>query len=83
MRYLSPVGPVRVDVGYRPRLPEALPVITEEVMADGTRRLVNLSGREGCGAPGAVCREYDVRETGGFRKILDRLTLHLSIGEAF
>ena len=72
VRYLSPVGPVRVDVGFRPKLVEDLQAITEELMPDGTRRLVNLGERR-----------FGERGQGGIRGLLDRLTLHLSIGEAF
>jgi outer membrane protein assembly factor BamA len=71
-RYLSPVGPVRVDVGFRPKLVEDLQVVTEELMPDGSRRLVNLGARR-----------YGDRAEKGLRGFLDRLTLHLSIGEAF
>jgi outer membrane protein insertion porin family/translocation and assembly module TamA len=83
VRDLSPVGPVRVDVGFRPRLPEDLAVVTEEEMANGTRRLVNLTPRQGCSARPNACRRYGETSNGGFRSFLDRLTLHLSIGEAF
>jgi outer membrane protein insertion porin family len=71
VRYLSPVGPIRVDFGINPALSETLPVVTEAVV-NGQSRLVTLDQR----------RVYHpVR--GGFNGVLDRLTLHLSIGEAF
>ena len=66
-RYLSPVGPIRVDFGINPGRPEDLPVVTEAVV-DGKTRLVTLERR----------RRFDVGN-----RILDRLVLHLSIGEAF
>jgi outer membrane protein insertion porin family/translocation and assembly module TamA len=75
LRYQSPVGPIRIDLGIRPTLKEDLPVITETVAADGTRRLVRLLD----------AKTYDPLEGtgGGFRKVLRRLSLHLSIGQAF
>jgi hypothetical protein len=76
VRYHSPVAPIRVDLGFRPRLQQSLPVLTEVVDADGARRLILLSEP----------RLYDpVGEAagGGFRRMLARLRLHVSIGEAF
>ena len=71
VRYLSPVGPIRVDLGINPGLSETLPVVTEDVV-NGQTKLVTLDQK----------RVYHpVR--GGFNGVLDRLTLHLSIGEAF
>ena len=71
VRYRSPVGPIRVDLGINPGLRESIPVITETVV-NGERRLVRLNEPRlfkpvGRGAWG----------------VLDRLVLHLSIGEAF
>lgn len=71
VRYRSPVGPIRVDIGINPGRAERLPVISEE-MVDGERTLVRLNTR----------REYSVSR-GGFTGVLDRMVLHLSIGEAF
>ncbi|CAN5706289.1 hypothetical protein BH23GEM9_BH23GEM9_17220 [soil metagenome] len=75
VRYASPVGPVRVDLGIRPRLTEELAVFTEIVDDDGIRRLVRLQ----------TPRAYDpLAETSGFiGQVLGRLRLHLSIGEAY
>ena len=71
VRYLSPVGPIRVDLGINPGAAEDLPVVTEAVV-DGRNRLVTLAER----------RHFDAVR-GGFRGAFDRLRLHLSIGEAF
>ncbi|MEO7712282.1 MAG: BamA/TamA family outer membrane protein, partial [Gemmatimonadaceae bacterium] len=71
VRYRSPVGPIRVDIGINPGRAERLPVISEEIV-NGERRLVRLDTR----------REYAVSR-GGFMGVLDRMVLHLSIGEAF
>ncbi|HEX5521202.1 MAG TPA: BamA/TamA family outer membrane protein [Longimicrobiaceae bacterium] len=75
VRYNSPVGPIRVDLGIRPRLVERLPVVTEVVDGNGEHRLVLLSH----------LKEYDPIESSRslYRQIVNRLTLHLSIGEAF
>jgi outer membrane protein insertion porin family/translocation and assembly module TamA len=72
VRYASPVGLIRMDLGIRPTLVEELPVVTRVPGADD---LVTL----------AMLRRYDpVGGSGGFfRQIFQRLVLHLSIGEAF
>ena len=73
VRYLSPVGPIRVDIGINPQTSEKLPVITEDV-ANGGTGLVRLDEE----------RTYSpTSEVGGLNRLLSRLTLHLSIGEAF
>jgi len=75
-RLPTPVGPIRVDLGVRPRVRERLPVITESEDEFGERTLVTLE----------QLRDYDPLEGrgGGFLgQVLGRLTLHLSIGEAF
>ncbi len=75
VRFETPVGPVRLDLGIRPKVVERLPVITQVTDADGERRLVTL----------ATARRFDAAEsTGGFlAPLLSRLTLHLAIGPAF
>lgn len=75
VRYLSPIGPIRVDLGIKPTLAERLPVVTEIVDGNGVHRLVPL----------AIRKRYDPLEGsgGGLRQVLSRLQLHLSIGEAF
>jgi translocation and assembly module TamA len=75
VRYLSPIGPVRVDLGIRRLLVEELPVVTEVTGPDGVQRLVQLE----------TLKRYDPTEgnSGGLRKILSRLQLHLAIGESF
>ena len=74
-RYTTPVGPIRVDLGIKPRLAENLPIVTEVVDDDGVRRIVPLQQK----------KMYDPLEDTkkGWRQVLDRLTLHLSIGQAF
>lgn len=73
VRYMSPVGPVRIDVGLNPTSSETLPVVTEDI-ANGGNGLVTLD----------TPRVYSPSlQSGGLNSILARLTLHLSIGEAF
>lgn len=74
-RYLSPIGPVRLDLGWRPKRTEDLPVITQIREEDGTLRLVELN----------TMKRYDETEGhGGFLgAIASRLQLHLYIGEAY
>jgi outer membrane protein insertion porin family/translocation and assembly module TamA len=74
VRYLSPVGPIRVDLGFRPSVTDKLTVISEVVDPDGTHRLVQLEKQ----------REYNPIEDGsGISKVLNHFALHLSIGQAF
>jgi outer membrane protein insertion porin family/translocation and assembly module TamA len=74
-RYRSPVGPIRIDLGIRPTLREDLVVVTERVdPVTGARSIVRLQ----------TPKRYDPLEgASGFRQVLNRLTLHLSIGQAF
>ena len=69
VRYRSPVGPIRADIGFNPGTTESLPVVTENIV-NGQRTLVTLQTR----------RTYAPSGSGG---ILKRMVLHLSIGEAF
>jgi translocation and assembly module TamA len=68
IRYMSPVGPIRVDLGINPKLSEDLPVVSE-LIVDGKSILVPL----------ATKRTFDPR-SGSF---LSRLELHFSVGQAF
>jgi outer membrane protein assembly factor BamA len=94
IRYRSPVGPIRVDVGYRPFLAEDLAVITESTTASG-KCLVELDRgttvSDPCNAAQANAATKDIvkrrynpgADAGGIKGWLNHLTLHLSIGEAF
>ena len=68
IRYNSPVGPIRVDFGYNPKLTEKLPVVTNAGGANGDK-LVALE----------TPRTYE----SGKNTFLGRLVLHLSIGQAY
>lgn len=71
VRYRSPVGPIRVDIGINPGLSETLPVVTDATV-DGEKRLVKL----------LEPRSFKPVGRGAWG-VLDRMVLHLSIGEAF
>ena len=73
-RYYSPVGPIRVDMGFNPFISENLVVVTDEPTPSGRRQLVQLE----------KTRVYaPARTEGGLRGLTNRVTLHLSIGQAF
>jgi len=74
IRYRSAVGPIRVDVGLNPALSEDLSVITEIPAANGQGQIVQLTN------------QWKYNPTGGasgITGVMRRLTLHLSIGEAY
>jgi outer membrane protein assembly factor BamA len=73
IRYYSPVGPIRVDMGINPSRDEDLAVVTE-LTKDGRRQIVPLD----------IPKRYSATGTSsGIGKVLNRLTLHLSIGQAY
>jgi len=73
-RYKSPVGPVRVDLGYNPRRTEPLRVVTSTTDVKGNPKLIALN----------QTRSYTTGGTAtGFWSIFNQLVLHLSIGEAY
>jgi outer membrane protein assembly factor BamA len=86
VRYASPVGPIRLDLGINPSVQERLNVITESDQG-ATRGLVQLQGTVGPNGQQLVppTREFAAyrRAGGGVGGVLGRLVLHLSIGEAF
>ncbi len=78
VRFASPAGPIRIDLGVQGRERAELPVVTETpVESNGDlveRELVVLE----------TLRLHDpLEERGTLGRILGRLTLHFSIGEAF
>lgn len=88
IRYFSPIGPLRVDVGYNPLGTERLDVVTTEVehcpdsdeceaiQPGGHYDYTSLRNTELLRPLGSV--EWDPR-----RSFFDRLQLHFSIGQAF
>ena len=76
IRYSSPVGPVRLDVGYDPTSADRLPVVAE--ITEGERRGELLELDE--------LVRYDVHTydgPSGLTEFVRRLQLHVSIGQAF
>jgi translocation and assembly module TamA len=74
LRYRSPVGPIRVDIGYNPKATETLPVLTSVRDADGKQRLIPLNEPRRFTSGGTAS---------GFWGLFNRLVLHLSIGQAY
>jgi outer membrane protein assembly factor BamA len=74
IRYLSPVGPIRVDVGLNPTLVESLPVATQ-LEQDGVEQLALVRAPDG----NVAYRRFTTYS----RSLLSRAVLHLSIGQAF
>jgi outer membrane protein assembly factor BamA len=73
VRYQSSVGPIRVDLGFNPSRSENLAVVTE-VVKNGKREIIPLD----------IPRLYSpTGSSGGILSILNRFTLHLSIGQAY
>ena len=73
-RYRSPVGPIRVDLGYNPPGTEDLDVVSSAVDSTGRTQLVRLTQK----------RQYDSGGTArGFWALFNRVVLHLSIGQAY
>jgi len=68
IRYMLPVGPVRVDLGFNPDRAESLAVVTAVRDSAGVSRIVPL----------AIRRNYVQGRT-----LLDHISLHFSIGEAY
>jgi outer membrane protein insertion porin family/translocation and assembly module TamA len=68
IRYMSPVGPIRVDIGINPNRTEDLGVVTAVRDSTGASLIV----------PFSVARRYSPGRT-----FLNRLILHFSIGEAY
>ncbi|HYC51026.1 MAG TPA: BamA/TamA family outer membrane protein [Gemmatimonadaceae bacterium] len=74
IRYRSPVGPIRVDLGYNPKSTDALRVVTTTRDSLGRETLVQLD------AP----RRFTTGGTArGFWSLFNRMVLHLSIGQAY
>ena len=80
-RYYSPVGPIRVDVGFNPFVSEDLPVLTQ--VGEGPNSEI-VPVRFGSATGEEARRAYaPAKADGGFRGFLNQLTLHLSIGHAY
>ena len=74
IRYLSPVGPIRIDLGLNPSRADDLPVVTQVVGPDGQLHIVQLKDD---------WKYNPTKGASGITGMVRRLTLHLSIGEAY
>ncbi len=74
VRYNSPVGPIRIDMGLNTSPGEDLAVVTE-IIRNGRRELIPLDTKYHYSATGS--------HKGAFRDLLNRFVLHLSIGQAY
>ena len=73
IRYLSSVGPIRVDLGFNPSRAEDLAVVTE-IVRNGKREIIPLE----------IPKRFSPTGTStGIGSILNRFILHLSIGQAY
>jgi outer membrane protein insertion porin family/translocation and assembly module TamA len=81
VRYYSPVGPIRVDLGFNPFIEDTLPVLTEvRPNNGGPGEIVAVQTADRIPVKRAFA---PARNEGGFKGFLKQLTLHLSIGHAF
>ncbi len=76
LRYESPVGPLRLDLGYDPTSADRLPVVAQFTEGEREGELVELEERVRFDAHG-----YD--EPSSLTEFVRRLQLHVSIGQAF
>ena len=74
VRYYTAVGPIRVDLGFDPSRTENLAVVTELRRPGQRSELIPLDTTMPYSRTGNAT---------GIRKLVDRLVLHLSIGEAY
>jgi outer membrane protein insertion porin family/translocation and assembly module TamA len=73
-RYKSPVGPIRIDLGYNPKQTQHLRVVTTSVDSLGHPQLVPLDQLRAYTTGGKAT---------GFWGLFNRMVLHLSIGQAY
>jgi outer membrane protein insertion porin family/translocation and assembly module TamA len=79
IRYQSPVGPLRLDIGYNTSGAAKYPVISELKDESGRTFIVQLGDVND--EPNLL--SYNPYEGTGLRGFLNRLQLHFSIGHAF
>jgi outer membrane protein assembly factor BamA len=73
VRYYSGVGPIRIDLGFNPSRAENLAVVTE-VIRNGKQEIIPLD----------IPKRFSPTGTSsGLGRLLNRFTLHLSIGQAY
>jgi outer membrane protein insertion porin family/translocation and assembly module TamA len=73
VRYMSGVGPIRIDLGFNPAKAEDLAVVTS-ILVNGQQELIPLD----------IPRHYaPYSASSGLSALLNRFVLHLSIGQAY
>jgi outer membrane protein insertion porin family/translocation and assembly module TamA len=84
-RYKSPVGPIRVDLGYNPKSLQNLVVVTSaRDSVNGPTKLVELCGPTFTPGRCDARKRYTNGGTAtGFWSLFNQLVLHLSIGQAY
>jgi outer membrane protein assembly factor BamA len=82
IRFLSPIGPIRMDLGYNPRASENLSVITELAPRDIGAAWNTANSGIGLFRINET-RAFNPATGTGLAGVFNRLTLHLGIGEAF
>lgn len=87
IRYFSPIGPIRVDVGYNPAGTERLAVITTEV-CDARQDPCGDIQPDVTYLPGDLANRRKLRQLPSvlwrpYESFSDRLQFHFSIGQAF
>ncbi len=93
VRYMSPVGPIRVDVGYNFRGPEALSVVTTQIKPESRCLLSSPPRSLGCLVvnkqtigyvkTGELVKLQSTADFGESGSFWSHLQLHVSIGQAF
>ena len=84
VRYYSPVGPIRIDLGFNPNVSEPLGVLTQVGDGRSSEIVQVLVQDQATGNPTPAVRMYaPAKREGGFKGFLNQLTLHLSIGHAY
>jgi outer membrane protein insertion porin family/translocation and assembly module TamA len=78
IRYHTRVGPIRIDLGYNPTVSENQPVVTEVCGAITPTPITECPTTER-----EIVALATPRKLTGGRNLLERLTLHLSIGQAY
>lgn len=87
IRYFSPIGPIRVDVGYNSGRAEWLTVVTTEVCERVGRECVDIDPDQ-VYTPDQLANRRKLRTLAPVRwqphgSFIDRLQFHFSIGQAF
>ena len=80
-RFVTPVGPIRLDLGFNPLARQPLEVITDNPAARGIPQ--SDPGPASSLRPVNQLRSFNPATATGLGGIFNRLTLHLSVGEAF